>query len=518
VRETEPGHALLPGRARQMHVTAAKVGMMLSCTRLLPAVRLAAAATLVVVALFGTDLLLRGVHQPTFLLLIPIIILTAAMWGAAIGVTAAALSIAGMALLLEPRWSLSVVEPGERVLLAVFGAVAVVSVLVANHYYRFREAMRVNEAEFRALFELAAVGCAMVDHTTGRILRANAQFSTITGFTLDELLSMTIAEITHPEDRERDRVTLSELSAGVRNHWTTEKRYIRKDGSVVWVLVNGALVRDSRGRPDHAIAHAVDISSRRDAEQEAREANRLKDEFLATLSHELRTPLNVVAGWVRLLGNTPSTQSSDMRRGWPVLERNVDALRRLTDDLLGMSDVLAGRIFVQRQPVLIDRLLSEIADSLEIPAQSKRLVINTQFGSGAVVQGDESRLRQVFWNIVSNALKFTPQDGAVNLSTVFDGTHVVVEIADTGIGIAPSFLPHVFDKFRQEDGTHTREHSGLGLGLAIARQFVDLHGGTITAASPGRGGGSSFVVRIPAAQAPAVQSSTRNATPIRIIH
>ena len=492
--------------------------MMLSPTRLVPVIRLVAAATLVAVALLGTELLLRGVNQPTFLLLIPIIILTAAMWGAAIGVTSAALSVAGMALLLEPRWSLSVDDSAERVLLGVFGGVAIASVLVANHYYRFREAMRVNEAEFRALFELAAVGCAMADHKTGRILRANAQFSTITGYTLDELLSMTIAEITHPEDRDRDRVTLTELGAGVRNRWTTEKRYVRKDGSVVWVLVNGALVRDSRGRPDHAIAHAVDISSRRHAEEEAREANRLKDEFLATLSHELRTPLNVVAGWVRLLGNTTSSQSSDMRRGWPVLERNVDALRRLTDDLLGMSDVLAGRIFVQRQPVLVDTLLAEIADSLAIPAQSKRIVINTDFGSGAVVEGDENRLRQVFWNIVSNALKFTPEDGVVNLSTVFDGTHVVVEIADTGIGIAPSFLPHVFDKFRQEDGTHTREHSGLGLGLAIARQFVDLHGGTITAASPGRGGGSSFIVRIPASLAPAVQSHARSAAAVRVTH
>ena len=153
--------------------------MMLSPTRLLPVIQLVAAATLVAVALLGTDLLLRGVNQPTFLLLIPIIILTAAMWGAAIGVTSAALSVAGMALLLEPRWSLSVDDSAERILLAVFGGVAIVSVLVANHYYRFREAMRVNEAEFRALFELAAVGCAMADHKTGRILRANAQFSTI---------------------------------------------------------------------------------------------------------------------------------------------------------------------------------------------------------------------------------------------------------------------------------------------------------------------------------------------------
>jgi signal transduction histidine kinase len=265
------------------------------------------------------------------------------------------------------------------------------------------------------------------------------------------------------------------------------------------------------------IAHAVDISSRRQAEEEAREANRLKDEFLATLSHELRTPLNVVAGWVRLLGRTMNTQPNDVRRGLPVLERNVDVLRRLTDDLLGMSDVLAGRISMERRPVLIDVLLSEIAESLAITAQAKQIVITSQLGSRAVVEGDENRLRQVFWNVVSNALKFTPEGGAVSLSTRFDGTHAIVEIVDTRVGIAPSFLPHVFDKFRQEDGTHTREHSGLGLGLAIARQFVELHDGTISAASAGRGRGSSFLVLIPASR-PAAVPAPREPAAVRVTH
>ena len=492
--------------------------MMLSRAHLLPIVRLATTAILVLLALLATDQLQRLVHHPTFLLIVPIIILAAAAWGALNGIFAAALSVAGMALLLEPRWSLEVENSGERTLILVFIGVAIGSVLVANRYHRLREAMRANEAEFRALFELAAVGCAMADPVSGRILRANAQFSAMTGYTPDELGSMTIAEITHPDDREHDRVTMTELSGGVRDRWTTEKRYIRKDGSVVWVLVNGALVRDNRGNPDHAIAHAVDISSRRQAEEDAREANRLKDEFLATLSHELRTPLNVVAGWVRLLGRTMNTQPTDVRRGLPVLERNVDALRRLTDDLLGMSDVLAGRIFVERRPVPIDTLLSEIAESLAITAQAKRIAVNTRFGSRALVEGDKNRLRQVFWNIMSNALKFTPEEGAVGLTTRFDGTHAVVEIADTGIGIAPSFLPHVFDKFRQEDGTHTREHSGLGLGLAIARQFVELHNGTITAASGGRGGGSSFVVRIPASRSAAVPPPQSESAAIHVTH
>jgi two-component system CheB/CheR fusion protein len=492
--------------------------MMLSRAHFLPVVRVAATAILVLVALLATDQLQRGIGHPTFFLLVPIIILAAAAWGAVMGSAAAALSVVGMAFLLEPRWSLHIEDPGARVLMIVFIGVATICVLVANHHYRLREAIRVNEAEFRALFELAAVGCAMADPSSGRILRANTQFGAMTGYTPEELLSTTIAEITHPDDRDRDRVTMMELSAGVRSRWTTEKRYIRKDGSTIWVLVNGALVTDARGKPDHAIAHAVDISSRRDAEEEAREANRLKDEFLATLSHELRTPLNVIAGWVRLLGLTTNTQPSDMRRGLPVLERNVDALRRLTDDLLGMSDVLAGRIVVERHPVMVDALLSDTAESLAIAAHAKQIVINSHFRSSAVIEGDENRLRQVFWNIVTNALKFTPAGGAVSVGTRFDGTHAIVEVVDTGIGIAPSFLPHVFDKFRQEDGTHTREHSGLGLGLAIARQFIELHGGTITASSPGRGGGSSFVVRIPATRSVGGPPAGRASTSVRVAH
>jgi two-component system CheB/CheR fusion protein len=501
-----------------MHPVIARVGMMLSRVHFLRIVRLTTTVILVLVALVATDQLQRGIGQPTFFILIPIVILAAAAWGAPTGIVATGLSVGGMMLLLEPRWSLSIADPDERMIVAVFTGVAVICILVANHHYRLREAMRVNEAEFRALFELAAVGCAMADPATGQILRANTQFGAMTGYTPEELLSKTIAEITHVDDRDRDRITMMELSAGVRSRWTTEKRYVRKDGSIIWVLVNGALVSDRRGRPDHAIAHAVDISSRRRAEEEALEANRLKDEFLATLSHELRTPLNVIAGWVRLLGLTTNTQPSDMRRGLPVLERNVDALRRLTDDLLGMSDVLAGRIFIARHPVFIDTLLSDTAESLAIAAHAKQIAINSHLGSSAVVDGDENRLRQVFWNIVSNALKFTPEGGAVSVSTRFDGTHAIVEIVDTGIGIAPSFLPHVFDKFRQEDGTYTRQHSGLGLGLAIARQFIELHGGTITAASPGRGGGSSFLVRIPASQSVVAAASERASTSVRVTH
>lgn len=463
--------------------------------------RLAATTLLVLLALGITEVLQAFLGVPTFFAILPVIVLTAATWGAASGILAAMLATLGMALLLEPRWNLAVANPAERGLLVVFITVAFASVWIAHHYYRLRESMQRNAAEFRALFELAAVGSAAADLRTGRILRANQQFCTITGYSHRDLETMTIAQITHPEDRARDREIISELLSEQRTQWTTEKRYLHKDGNSMWVLVNGSIVPDAEGRPDHAIAHAVDISSRRRAEAEAREASRLKDEFLATLSHELRTPLNVVAGWIHLLSHKADLPPYGVDRALPVLERNVDALRRLTDDLLGMSDVLAGRVIVQRQPVLVDRLLSDIVENLTITARAKGIAVNTHLQSAAVVQGDENRLRQVFGNVLSNAMKFTSSGGAITITTRYISERADVEIADTGIGIAPAFLPHVFDKFRQEDGTHTREHAGLGLGLAVARQFVELHGGTIAAASAGRGRGAAFTISLPASRA-----------------
>ena len=482
----------------------------------LRASRLAATTLLVLLALGGTELLQTFLGVPTFFAILPVIVLTAATWGASIGILAATLTAGGMALLLEPRWSLAVADPTERRLLAIFITVAFASVWIAHRYYRLRETMQRNEAEFRTLFELAAVGSAAADLRTGRILRANQQFCVITGYNHSDLETMTIAEITHPDDRARDREIISELLSGQRTQWTTEKRYLRKDGDATWVLVNGSVVPDAEGQPDHAIAHAVDISSRRRAEAEAREASRLKDEFLATLSHELRTPLNVVAGWIHLLSHKADLPPYGVDRALPVLERNVDALRRLTDDLLGMSDVLAGRVMVQSQPVLVDRLLSDIVENLTIAARAKGIVVNTHLQSAAVVHGDENRLRQVFGNVLSNAMKFTPSNGAITLTTRYMADRVDVEIVDTGIGIAPAFLPHVFDKFRQEDGTHTREHAGLGLGLAVARQFIELHGGTITAASAGRGRGAVFTIRLPATRAaqPLVSAGMPPARPL----
>jgi PAS domain S-box-containing protein len=395
-------------------------------------------------------------------------------------------------------------EPGDRILLVAFASVAAICSFIATRHRHLDQRLRANEAEFRAIFDLAAVGTGMVDAVTGRFLRVNEQLCKMTGFTRDELLAKTVTDITHPDDRDRDRELLRPLVGGQGDRWSVEKRYVRRDGEVIWVLVNGTIVRGIGGT--HFVAHAADITDRRRADDALREASRLKDEFLATLSHELRTPLNVVAGWTRILQGDEACQGQ-IARGLSVIDRNTEALRRLTDDLIGMSSALTGRVRLDRRIIDLRSVLDDVVESIALAVQAKGLTMRTDFDSRLPVRGDEARLRQIVWNLLSNALKFTPTGGIITATAHLDDDHVLVRVSDTGIGIPASFLPHVFDKFRQEDASHTREHQGLGLGLTIARHLTELHGGTITAFSQGRNEGAVFSVRLPTAAAGADSAS-----------
>jgi PAS domain S-box-containing protein len=458
----------------------------------------ASAAVWTLVALALTHYLQQAIGFPTVILLIPVVILSSARWGARVGVFSALLASIGLAVTLEPNWSVAVASSGDRMLLATFVGVALISAAIASEQRRLEQQLRVNEAELRAIFDLAAVGTGMVEPVTGRFLRVNEQLCKMTGFVREELLTKTTIDITHPDDRQRDREVMRELMAGKRDTWSVEKRYLRKDGAVLWVLVNGTIVRGIGGVGTHFIAHAADITDRRRTDDALREASRLKDEFLATLSHELRTPLNVVAGWTRILRGDPECRGH-IARGLAVIDRNTDALRRLTDDLIGMSSVLTGRVRLERHLIDLRSVLDDVVESIALAVQAKGLSMKTDFHDRLLVRGDEARLRQIVWNLLSNALKFTPTGGTITATAHVEGDHIRVRVADTGIGIPAGFLPHVFDKFRQEDASHTREHQGLGLGLTIARQFTELHGGTISATSQGRSQGAVFTVMLPLA-------------------
>jgi signal transduction histidine kinase len=235
----------------------------------------------------------------------------------------------------------------------------------------------------------------------------------------------------------------------------------------------------------------------REAKVAAESANRLKDDFLATLSHELRTPLNVIVGYTRML-QTDAIAPEARPRALAIIERNAAAQTELVEELLDMSRITTGKIRLDPTPVPIAAVLQESIDGIRPAAEAKRirLMVDVDPFAGVVV-ADPARLHQVFWNLLTNAVKFTQQGGRVTASIRRAGADVEVEVRDTGSGIAPDFLPFVFEPFRQGDVSLGRGHGGLGLGLAISKQLVELHGGTIRVSSDGEGGGASFVVRLP---------------------
>ena len=235
---------------------------------------------------------------------------------------------------------------------------------------------------------------------------------------------------------------------------------------------------------------------RQAALERERDANRLKDEFLATLSHELRTPMNAVLGWARVLRST-TADAPTRERGLESIERNARAQARLIEDLLEVSRIITGKLRLQVRDVDLAAIVDTAVDNVRPAAIAKRLELDVQIDfRPALTSGDPDRLQQVVWNLLSNAVKFTPADGRVSVRlTQKDG--YVLTVQDSGAGIDPKFLPHVFDAFRQADGSATREHGGLGLGLAIAKQLVEAHGGTIRARSEGRERGAVFEVSLP---------------------
>jgi CheY-like chemotaxis protein/nitrogen-specific signal transduction histidine kinase len=265
----------------------------------------------------------------------------------------------------------------------------------------------------------------------------------------------------------------------------------------------GRAVYNDDGSPRTLYGIGIDITSRKRAEmalheakRAAESANQLKDQFLATLSHELRTPLNAVLGWTRVLRAT-SVEPATAARALESIERNARAQARLIEDLLEVSRIVTGKLRLQTQDVDLAATVDAAVEVVQPAAAAKRIVLDVQVEvRPAWTTGDPDRLQQVVWNLLSNAVKFTPAEGRVTVRLVHgDGYRLTVQ--DSGPGIDTAFLPFVFEPFRQADGTASREHGGLGLGLAIAKQIVELHGGTIAAQSDGRGTGATFEVRLP---------------------
>jgi PAS domain S-box-containing protein len=549
-----------------------------------------------------------------------------------------------------------------------------------------KEALRESEQRLRAMFDQAAVGIA-ISELDGRLAEVNAKFVQILGYSAPELQALTAYDISHPEDVPVTRANVARLLAGEIPDYSYEKRYIRKDGKVVWTLTSVGLLRHSDGRPRQfvgvieeitalkeaqhalqeesrilellnntgaAIAAEVDLQAivqrvtdaatelsgaefgaffynvtgpggesyqlftlsgapreafekfghprntpvfnptfrgegivrsdditqdprygtmephrgmpqghlpvrsylavpvvsrtsnviggllfghsktavftlraerlvagiagqaaiaidnarlfaertlllerEREARAQAEHLSELKDEFLATLSHELRTPLSAILGWSQVIARRPM-ESEELRRAVQVIERNARAQTRLIEDLLDMSRITSGQVRLDVQPVSLATIVENALESVRPAAEAKSIRLEKLLDPKAgPVSGDPGRLQQVIWNLLANAIKFTPKGGKVQVLLERVNSHVEVSVADTGAGIKPDFLPHVFDRFRQADGSTTRRHGGLGLGLAIAKHLVELHGGVLRARSDGEGRGATFTAHLP---------------------
>ena len=259
------------------------------------------------------------------------------------------------------------------------------------------------------------------------------------------------------------------------------------------------MVAARRAVRQHQAALEQAVHSERQARQRAEQADRLKDEFLATLSHELRTPLNAIIGWAHVLQKAP-TNAATVAKGAEVIERNVKAQARIIEDLLDVSTIVSGKLRLERRPVELIPVLEAAIESVMQAAQDKGVALERTLDARAgAVMGDATRLQQVVWNLLVNAVKFTPAGGRVHVMLECLEDTLQVTVSDNGEGMSADFLPHAFERLRQADGSSTRRHSGLGLGLAIVKQLVELQDGTVEAHSAGLGQGCEFVVRFPVA-------------------
>ncbi|TWH39096.1 ATP-binding protein [Dulcicalothrix desertica] len=392
--------------------------------------------------------------------------------------------------------------------------------------------LKKSEEKFRGLSACSPVGIFLTD-INGFYTYTNPSCQKIYGFAEEtRMIGEGWVQAIHPDDRERVINDWYKLSrAGEEYH--DEFRIITSSGIERWVYVHSSPMRSDKGNLMGHVGTVEDITSRKQAEAEhieliraqaaraeAENANRLKDEFLAVLSHELRTPLNSILGWAKLL-QRQKFDEKNVARGLEIVERNALLQTQLINDILDVSRIMRGKLKLNLTPVNLESLVLQTVNAVRVEAEAKKLHLDcvieplreplaTQShtdiqGASYIVTGDINRLQQVAGNLLSNALKFTPPNGNIQVKLYLDNENdsiasvptALIEVRDTGIGISADFLPHVFDRFRQADGSTTRSHNGLGLGLAIVRHLVEMHGGSVSVASLGVNQGATFTVKLP---------------------
>lgn len=379
---------------------------------------------------------------------------------------------------------------------------------------RAEEALRKQSDWLRVT--LSSIGDAVIStDVEGHVTFMNRVAESLTGWGEAEAMGRSLADVfqivneesRQPVENPALRALSSVTIVGLANHTIL----IAKDGTEWPIDDTAAPIRSEQGEVLGAVLVFRDISERKRmelererllataqaAQKEAEHANRLKDEFLATASHELRTPLTAVVGWSRML-RTGKLDAENSARALEAIERNATLQTKLIDDLLDVSRIITGKLILDRRAIEMAHVLSDAVNTVRPAADAKNITIVTSFDAETgPVLGDANRLQQVVWNLLSNAVKFTPKNGRIEVGLQRVNSQAEISVRDSGEGISSEFLPYVFDRFRQGDGKTTRLHSGLGLGLAIVRHLVELHGGTVNAHSDGPGLGATFKVRLP---------------------
>jgi PAS domain S-box-containing protein len=380
-----------------------------------------------------------------------------------------------------------------------------------SHEFALQEAIRSTQQRYRDLVEQLGAIFWEADAATGRFTFVSSGAERILGFPRERWTSdpdFWIGRV-HPDDRPKVIDTWGRALEGGGEQEFDFRAFTAQD-EVVWL--RATVRRSAREHADpYLLGIMTDVTERKRVDEErarlheeaerarrtAEAAGRAKDEFLATMSHELRTPLNAMLGYAQLLLNKEMPEDLT-QRALQSFERSARSQARLVDDLLDVSRIATGKLHLQIDVVDLAVVATAAIETVRLAADAKHLVLGFNADANSVfVRGDAARLQQVLWNLLSNAVKFTPEGGAVELRIERHGRMARITVADTGHGIDPTFLPHVFDRFRQADGGNTRQHGGLGLGLAIVRELVQIHGGTIQAHSEGIDCGTTFTIALP---------------------
>lgn len=376
---------------------------------------------------------------------------------------------------------------------------------------RALEELEASEERYRQLVVQLQNYAIFAVNLEGRATTWNEGVERVLGWTREEFIGLPCELLFAPEDVARGEHRLELQKAAEHGSAANDRWLRRKNGTPFYAMGLTSRVMDEAGhvigfskvlrdRTDWRLAQDEReklFESERKTRQDAEQANRLKDEFLATLSHELRSPLNAIVGWVHILRRN-AEKDGELARGLETIERNARAQTQIINDLLDMSRIMTGKVNLNVRGLSLHRAVLAALDAVRPAAEAKNIRLATVLDPSVDrVRGDPNRLHQVIWNLLTNALKFTPSGGQISVTLERTDGHVEISVQDTGVGIPVSFLPYVFDRFRQADASTTRLYGGLGLGLSIVKSLVELHGGAVRAKSAGEGHGSTFIVTLP---------------------